>query len=45
MDFVDRVGEIPVVNQPHYAGHSHDGCWNRLIFLQYLLAVPLDEDA
>jgi dolichol-phosphate mannosyltransferase len=34
-----RVGEIPVVNQPRYAGHSHYGFWNRLIFLQDLLAV------
>lgn len=34
-----RVGEIPVVNQPRYAGRSHYGFWNRLIFLQDLLAV------
>lgn len=34
-----RVGEIRVVNQPRYAGHSHYGFWNRLIFLQDLLAV------
>ncbi len=34
-----RVGEIPVVNRPRYAGHSHYGFWNRLIFLQDLLAV------
>lgn len=34
-----RVGEIPVVNQPRHAGRSHYGFWNRLIFLQDLLAV------
>jgi glycosyltransferase involved in cell wall biosynthesis len=33
------VGEIPVVNQPRHAGHSHYGFWNRLVFLQDLLAV------
>ncbi|HZY58498.1 MAG TPA: glycosyltransferase family 2 protein [Candidatus Binataceae bacterium] len=34
-----RVGEIPIVNHPRHAGHSHYGFWNRLIFLQDLLAV------
>lgn len=34
-----RVGEIAVVNQPRYAGRSHYGFWNRLVFLQDLLAV------
>ncbi len=34
-----RVGEIPVVNHPRHAGRSHYGFWNRLIFLQDLLAV------
>ncbi len=34
-----RVGEIPVVNQPRHAGKSHYGLWNRLVFLQDLLAV------
>jgi glycosyltransferase involved in cell wall biosynthesis len=34
-----RVGEIGVVNQPRHAGRSHYGFWNRLIFLQDLLAV------
>jgi dolichol-phosphate mannosyltransferase len=34
-----RVGEIPIVNHPRHAGRSHYGFWNRLIFLQDLLAV------
>jgi dolichol-phosphate mannosyltransferase len=34
-----RVGEIAVVNQPRHAGRSHYGFWNRLVFLQDLLAV------
>jgi dolichol-phosphate mannosyltransferase len=34
-----RVGEIDVVNQPRHAGRSHYGFWNRLVFLQDLLAV------